>query len=120
MPTKFKLFKFLYFPKPGGGPRGALLDPSFVDEPDETTGVDPHSSLAVDDGFCEVIEGLLLKLGVKLHVFDDKQKSGFGEFLLELVENNSFVSFDDVGQIDNGLRATLPGVRLGSSSIVLI
>lgn len=59
-------------------------------------------------------------LGLKLHVLDDKQKSWLGEFLLEFVENSSFPSFVLDGQIDRGLRATLPGVKLGSSSIVLI
>ena len=56
--------------------------------------------------------------GLKLHVEDDKLNGGrsVGDVLL-LVANKS-ESF--VALIDRGLRATLPGVMLGSSSMVLI
>lgn len=56
--------------------------------------------------------------GLKLHVEDDRLNGGIsvGEVLL-LVANKS-VSF--AALIDNGLRATLPGVILGSSSMVFI
>lgn len=57
-------------------------------------------------------------VGLKLHVEDDRLNGGIsvGEVLL-LVANKS-VSF--AALIDNGLRATLPGVILGSSSMVFI
>lgn len=58
--------------------------------------------------------------GLKLQVEDDKLKGGnsVGDVLL-LDANNSDSLVVEV-LIDKGLRATLPGVMLGSSSIVFI
>lgn len=57
--------------------------------------------------------------GLKLHVDDDKLNGGrsVGEFLPVLAKISA--SFG-VGLMDNGDRATLPGVILGSSSMLLI
>lgn len=57
--------------------------------------------------------------GLKLHVEDDRLSGGNSVGDVLLLANNSD-SFVVEVEIDNGLRATLPGVMVGSSSIVLI
>ena len=63
----------------------------------------------------------MLDEGLKLHVDDDVSPNdgkSVGEFLLAALEKIS-ASFG-VGLIDNGDLATLPGVILGSSSMLFI
>lgn len=56
--------------------------------------------------------------GLKLHVEDDRLNGGNSVGDVLLLDANRSESL--AALIDNGLRATLPGVILGSSSIVLI
>lgn len=51
---------------------------------------------------------------------DDRLSGGNSVGDVLLLEANISASFELEVVIDNGLRATLPGVMLGSSSIVLI
>lgn len=56
--------------------------------------------------------------GLKLQVEDDKLNGGKSVGDVLLLDANKSESL--AALMDNGLRATLPGVILGSSSIVLI
>lgn len=58
--------------------------------------------------------------GLKLQVEDDKLKGGNSVGDVLLLDANNSDSFVVEVLIDKGLRATLPGVMLGSSSIAFI